>query len=135
MWEAIFGLIGVVVGSGLLLLYNYYRDHREREEKYRVMLYDKRLEAHQGAYYHVEQLLFSFGYRLYGPPLTKDMRTLCREAEEFYDSNCLYLDEQSRGEIVMALLLIKEICYSQTDEKQKQEAFNQLVKAQKAVEA
>jgi hypothetical protein len=99
MWEAIFGLIGVVVGSGLTAGFNYYRDRREREEKYRVMLYEKRLEAHQRAFYYIQKL----NEVLNTAQNDEDIWKVTREAREWWDSNCLYLDEESRKEMIPAI--------------------------------
>ena len=98
MVEAIFGLVGVVVGSGLVLLYNLYRDRREREEKYRVMLYEKRLEAHQKAFCYIQKL----NVALNTAQNDEDLWEVTREAREWWDSNCLYLDEYSRKDLLVA---------------------------------
>lgn len=101
MVEAIFGLVGVVVGSGLVLLYNYYRDRREREEKYRVTLYEKRLEAHQKAFYLIRELNKSFNL----PPEDMDKDKISTiekkraEVDEWWASHCFYVDPKSLDKI------------------------------------
>lgn len=132
MWEAIFGLVGVVVGSGLVLLYNYYRDRREREEKYRVMLYEKRLEVHQKAFYYVQKLLDPLNDYLngYGYPNDEKLAAIYREAKEFHHLNSLYLDEGSRTDMMRAIYSIE--FYFEGDEEIK-DAFDQLRKAREAI--
>lgn len=109
VFQQIIGLVGVIIGAGITLAYNFYRDRREREEKYKFALYAKRLEVYQKAYYHVESLSDKLIYELsgLGDPGTKNVVELCREAKDFYNSNCLYLDEQSRNKTIRAIFKIE----------------------------
>jgi len=133
MLEALFGLIGVLVGSGLVVGYNYLRDRTERQERYRLMLYDKCLEVHQEAFYHVQQLLDQIGlFRVVlKVPTPEEVKQSLREAWRFYDSNCLYLQQAPRNE--MALGLIRVGIYLQEPlAGYKKEVLDQLRKAREA---
>ena len=102
---------------------------RDRDEQYRQMLYPKVLEAYQGTFYHVEQLLNAL---VFGLGSTEKMRPLYQEARGFYDSNCLYLDKRSRHEVIQALLLVI-ICLNDPNETNIKNASNQLEEAHKAI--
>ena len=132
MWEAIFGLIGVVVGSGLVLGYNYYRDRREREEKYRVILYPKRLEVHQKA--------LMWNYKLYSvlnvSIPTQDyeaVREVTVKAREWWESECLYLDEVSRQEMMVAINYVSVYIRWDREHGKPPPVWEQLDKAKKAI--
>jgi len=95
------GLIGIIIGVILSELIRWLRERGEGEEKYRVMLYEKRLEVHQKAFYYVEQLMDQLrGYfERYEYPNRDELAAIYREARGFYYSNSLYLDELSRAEM------------------------------------
>jgi hypothetical protein len=127
--------IAVVAGVIFSEAIRWFRDWRQGKEKYRVMLYEKRLEAHQGAFYHVEQLLnplrdYFTGFGL--STLSTEMQQVYREAKKFYDSNCLYLDEQSRNEMELAIYRIR-LFLEEPDNGLMENAFDQLRKAKKAI--
>jgi len=120
------------------------------------MTYEKRLEAHQKAFSYVYPLslrltnsYFAFAFDWYDKIAfdreyndTEIMRLLL-ELKNFYDSNCLYLDEQSRNEIIRAIVMTGMSFHDSGKEKISKEelkeelkaASDQLLKAQKAIVA
>jgi hypothetical protein len=90
------GFIGLAIGLG----YQEYRIRRERKGKYKDMIFEKRLEAHQGAHYGLKRLSkFMLPYEL-----MKDggLKALHEEMSKYYDwidKNVLYLDGDSRRKI------------------------------------
>ena len=133
MDAAVAGIVGVAVGSGITIGYAWFRDWREGKEKYRVMLYGKRLEVHQQAYYYSVQLLQSFDDYLSDLGLTKEFLPLYQEARDFYYSNSLYLDENSRKLFREALNAIIP-CFEGLDDETVEDVSSRLIKAMRAVE-
>ena len=111
MVEAIFSLVGVVVGSGLVLLYNYYRDRREREDKYRVMTYQKRLEVHQKAFYLIRELNESFpgSIEYMDEDTITAIEKVRAEVEEWWALHCFYLDPKSSDKIMDIVVRSEEL--------------------------
>lgn len=97
--DAWVGLVGIVIGIILSEGIHWLRDRRESKEKYRAMLYGKCLEAHQKAFYYIQKL----NEVLNVAQSDEDIWKVTREAREWWDSNCLYLDEQSRREMIPAI--------------------------------
>ena len=107
-------LVGLITGAvgiaGLLL--NVWTQHQERshalerlklehQERYRSDLYAKRLEVHQRAYLWLMQLIEPVRW-VQDPKLTStDMKTQLKHsanrARDWWDTNCLYLDDESRS--------------------------------------
>ncbi len=87
----LFTLLGMVLG----IVYGEYRLRREQKERFRVMTFEKRLEAHQKAYYWWNNL-----NRVLNVGDTEEIHRIANEAREWYDSSCLFLDTNSRREMV-----------------------------------
>jgi len=134
--DAWIGLVGIVIGIILSEGMRWFRDWRAGKEKYRVMTYEKRLEVYQKAFYHVEQLLDEFVPCVSGGgyPNEEALVFIYREAKSFYDSNCLYLDERSRSEMLEGLQETR-ICLDELDTDLMESTCDQLCKAQEAIEA
>jgi hypothetical protein len=102
---AVIGLVGVIVGVGI----QEFRIWRERKDKYKDMIFEKRLDAHQGAYYWCTTLI-----KLALPQsLLKDggIQALVkgmRDATEWLNKNALYLDEGSVIEMNRFLRYVSE---------------------------
>ena len=104
-------LIAVVIGVVLSEAIRWFRDWREGEEKYRVMLYEKRLEAHQMAFYLIRELNGSF------PGSIEDMdedrvasiEKARAEVDKWWASHCFYLDPKSRDKIMEAIVRSEEL--------------------------
>ena len=109
---AVIGLVGVIVGVGI----QEFRIWRERKDKYKDMVFEKRLDAHQGAYYWCMTL-----FELMLPPkLMKDggVKVAAEEtlkATDWLNKNALYLDEDSRVVMNLFFRYISETCYKYLD--------------------
>ena len=112
-FPAVMTLVGVLVGMGV----QEFRIWREKKDKYKDMVFEKRLDAHQGAYYWVTRLL-----KLMVPPkLMKDggAEVAFKETEkanEWLDKNALYLDENSRIKMLNFIIYIHETLRKYEDE-------------------
>ena len=93
---ALFTLLGVILGLG----YSEYKNRQGRKERFRVMTFEKRLEAHQQAYYWCHKLneVLNIGEKA-------DIHNTANKAREWWNSNCLLLDTNSRREIVQLINL------------------------------
>lgn len=90
---ALIGLFGVIIGALITFLIHW----QERKERYQVLTFPKRLEAHQKALtfcFNIKTLLLS----LYPVEQKKvaELSDLCDKAIEWLKNNLLYLDELSR---------------------------------------
>jgi hypothetical protein len=97
-FPAVMTLVGVLVGVGVQEL----RIWRERRDKYKDMVFEKRLDAHQGAYCRCMRL---FDVMLPNKLMCDEgVRVAMKEAAEtldWLDKNALYLDEDSRVRMVV----------------------------------
>lgn len=102
---AVMGLIGVALGAGI----QEFRIWREKKDKYKDMVFEKRLAAHQGAYYCCQRL-----FNLMTPNLlmiAAGREALRKETWKAYDwflNNALYLDEVSRKKWIDFFRYVKE---------------------------
>ena len=95
---AIMGLVGVIFGVAIVEI----RLWRERKERYQVITFEKRLEVHQQAFAWCMKIVNLLG-QTYGDASSAEvnmhtiaLNKLYNEATEWWWSNCLYLDENSR---------------------------------------
>jgi hypothetical protein len=94
------GFLGLGIGLG----YQEYRIRRERKDKYKDMIFEKRVEAHQGAYYRCYRLQeFLLPYRLVKDGGTKALDGEFYKYKDWLNKNALYLDGVSRIKIHMFL--------------------------------
>ena len=123
-WVGVVGaVIGVLIGSGITLGYSVWRDRWERQERqkdrdehYKQTLYPRRLEAHQQAFYLVRKIAAAMPDSL---KLMKRSRTVTadeasRQLEEWWASNCFYLDEESRRRIIEAIVYAEDLVIDYT---------------------
>ncbi|MBM3156819.1 MAG: hypothetical protein FJ004_05990 [Chloroflexi bacterium] len=91
------GVVGIVIGVMLSEVVRWLRDRGEKQEKYRVMLYEKRLEIHQQA--------FTWLRKLAAVTMASDTekREVISKVDEWWNSNCLYLDDESREAMLDAI--------------------------------
>lgn len=110
------GLIGVGVGSSITLGYNFWRDWSEGREKYRVMLYEKRLEIHQKGFYLVHKLSETMPDSIEGMKRVKaaTINELSHQLEEWWTLNFFYLDEESRRRIIEAIVDAEDLVMDYT---------------------
>ena len=115
-FPAVMGLIGVVVGVAI----HEFRIWREKEDKYKDMIFEKRLDAHQGAYYRCMRLLTVIRpARLMGDGGVKVALKEYEEAKEWVDKNTLYLDEDSINKIERFFTYIVVTVSKYTDGKER----------------
>jgi hypothetical protein len=92
-FPAVMTLVGVVIGVGIQEL----RIWRERKDKYKDMIFEKRLDAHQGGYYWCMKLLsVMMPNRLMKDGGLSDVDEKLGGAMEWLDKNALYLNQDSR---------------------------------------
>jgi len=95
-FPAVMTLVGVLVGLG----FQEFRFRRERKDRYKDMIFEKRLEAHQGAYHRCFRLLeFMFPYRLMRGGGEAALLDEMVEYSDWLNKNTLYLDRDSRTKI------------------------------------
>jgi hypothetical protein len=96
-FPAVMTLVGVLVGVGVEEL----RIWRERKDKYRDMIFEKRLDAHQGAYYWCMKLLsLTMPNKLMRDGGLRDVNEKLGEAMEWVRKNELYLNLDSREKLI-----------------------------------
>lgn len=89
--EWVAAIVGVIIGAAI----QEFRHWRESKERFRVMTFEKRLEAHQRAYYWCHKL-----NEVLNPSNSEEIHKVASEAREWWDSNCLFLDANSRHKMV-----------------------------------
>lgn len=101
------GFLGLAIGYG----YQEYRVRRERKDKYKEVVFERRLDAHQEVYCRLKELLgFMLPHRL----MQKGgVEALIKEISECYkcmDRNTLYLAKDSRIAAVVFLDYARKKC-------------------------
>ena len=111
-FPAVMTVVGVLIGVGIQEL----RIWRERRDKYRDMVFEKRLDAHQGAYYQCMRLSkVSMPWHLVEDGGVENVSKEIDEATEWLNKNALYLDEDSR-ERMEDLMIFLNISASKYEE-------------------
>ena len=103
--NGIFALFGFLIGLG----FSEYRSWRERKERFQVITFDKRLQAHQEAlswFYRLHKSL-NF-YDAFVDKKTDDINKALDEVREWWQTNCLLLDESSRQKMVDSMMAISD---------------------------
>lgn len=114
--ESIIALVAVVV-SGVVgvasLAFNLWNSSQERqnridvmkweqEERYRVRLYGKRLDVHQQAFEWLCKAVEPLKRARSSDARQEDrdeLAAICKDAQRWWDANCLYLDPSSRDKM------------------------------------
>ena len=91
---AFVGLLGVITG----ILANSFWNWIERKERFKVMTFGKRLEAHQSAFYWNQTIHHSLSSHD-----ADRIRRCISEAQEWWNSSCLFLDEKSQKSWIAVL--------------------------------
>ncbi len=106
--QSIVALTAVVV-TGVVslggLFFNLWNSHQERRERYRIAMYEKRLSVHQDAFKWMIRLFepvqrarqLSSGNRDLPDGVEHNLMKVYDEARDWWDSNCLYLDDKARA--------------------------------------
>jgi len=103
---ALVGLLGVVLGVGI----QEFRQWRESKERYQVMTFERRLVVHQKAFYLCHKL-----DRVLPSGDVPRIRLVAEETRQWWDSNCLLVDEDSR-EAMMRLIYAADDYAIETEE-------------------
>ena len=95
---AILGLLGVILGITASALWQW----TEHEERYREMMFEKRLSVHQEAFVLTSEIaekcnLVVIGKRM---PSQDELNSDLREMSTWWRANCLYLDRASRKSFI-----------------------------------
>jgi hypothetical protein len=113
------GLGGVIVG-GLLGLLPYWLS---RSDQYRIMTFEKRLQAYQEAYALVHEVHHNYNeVTLYKDPIDGEIMsekleslfTAVTKATNWYFSNLLYVDENTRNKFAFFLARYRTHVYHKT---------------------
>lgn len=95
----VLALVGVLLGAGITVCMKW----METREKYQEMTFEKRLLVHQEA--------FSWNARLYQAVWSLDsdeIDEVAEKASDWWQNNCLFLDENSRYHMISALNCVYE---------------------------
>jgi hypothetical protein len=93
--NAISGFVGVLVGSCIVMFAQSSNSALERRQRMQLAALDRRLEAHQSA--------FRLWRKLLGAVHDRDrIGSVVIECQEFWESNCLYLDAEVRKAFAIA---------------------------------
>jgi len=84
----IIGLVGVFIGVGI----TEFRLWRESEERYRIITFEKRLVIHQEALSNCYRVY----HHIFSRKTQEKKNTAINEMENWWENNCLLLDEKSR---------------------------------------
>ena len=135
---AIIGFAGVALGALILGITNWLA----RKDKYKDMVFEKRLDAHQGAHYWCMRLMTVMRpdriTRKGGVAAAVEKN---QEALEWLNKNALYLDQDSRLKMVSFVKYIGEASLKYRDEEwrtevhMKEETLNVVMRAAEAATA
>lgn len=111
MDAAVAGLVGALGGAGITTVLTIYRDHRNSKEKYKSMLYEKRLGTYQEALHLTFEFVESIPDSIY--ELKKDRMDEIAAANkkliEFWKLHCLYFDSESVNAITSLVQKFKAV--------------------------
>ena len=107
--EALFGLIGVLIGS-IITIYIFRKERKdrlelssqERKDKFKLVAIEKRLEAHQQALYHWDRLRLI----IHEKDIVK-RNEVTDNASEFWFKNYLYLEKKTRDKFYEVIYLVR----------------------------
>ena len=122
--NGVFALGGVALAIAVEEL----RRWRERRERFRDMTFEKRLQAHQEAYYWVIRL---------GKPYESgdwsDMKSVADKAAEWFSQHCLYLDTHSHNAFSSLLSILYDYIESPQNKDMAQAALEAHIETIKAI--
>lgn len=87
--EAVFGFLGVLVGSLIAGIVQYATSDANLQQQLRLAALDKRIQAHQDAYAKWQSLRFT------NRP-SKEYNELILHCQDWWNNNCLYLTAEAR---------------------------------------
>ena len=77
----------------------------ERKDKYKLIAVEKRLEAHQKAFYYASLFLKAMDIKN-----SEEVKKIFKEAQKFYSNYSLYLNDNIRSKYLEALGFINAYC-------------------------
>ena len=89
--DAIWNFSAVILGAGIVTLFEWIKSKRESIDKFKLVALDKRLAAHQKAYEIMVSLAADFFFLKKESPEKISLKKLA----DFLNKNCLYLDKES----------------------------------------
>ena len=104
--NAFFGLLGVIIGA----LITAWVSNNELNSRFRLAAVEKRLEVYQNAYTLWRRLYFN----LYN---TDGIWAIALECQDFWEKNCLYLDQKSRDTFNKAYMSASNYCNLPNDDR------------------
>jgi len=105
-------IVGTLLGAGIAE----FRHWVERKERYQVITFEKRLEAHQQAFGLCLKVSFLCEEALKNSSeYPKEFADAVSKAMEWWGNNCLYLDEDSREAMLDALEGVTDIVAKQDE--------------------
>ena len=104
-------VIAVVLGVAISELIRLFHDWQERHEKYRLMIYEKRLEAHQEAFYWVRELnrLFTGSMADMDQDRVDKIKEIINKVDTWWGSHCFYLDDKSSDSVLEVMTRSEEL--------------------------
>jgi hypothetical protein len=120
-FPAVMTLVGVLVGVGIQEV----RIQRERRDKYKDMVFERRLDAHQGAFYECMRLINFVrpDSLVIDGGVAKAVKETF-EAHEWLNKNALYLDVDSRTKISELFNSIYEMAFKYYKDDKWRESIN-----------
>jgi hypothetical protein len=117
-FPAVMTLVGVLIGVGI----QEFRIWRERKDKYKDMVFEKRLDVHQGAYYWCMKFVkLMMPHRLMKVVGREALLQASWEFTEWLNKNALYLDEGSVEKLNKFFQYVTETGCKYADEKRKKD--------------
>jgi hypothetical protein len=93
--DAVSAFIGVLVGSAITGIFQYWTSEADRRHQLRIAALEKRLETHQHAYTLWRKLLFADKH-------SKEIYDVVMECQDWWERNCLYLSAPAREAFLKA---------------------------------
>ncbi len=118
----LFTLLGMALGAGI----SEFRHWREHKERFRTMTFEKRLETHQKAYYWWNNL-----NRVLNEGESDKIHRIANEAREWWNNNCLFLDTNSRKEMVG--LMNRAHMYANGNKRAQEDIWDYVIRTAKAI--
>ena len=89
--DAVVGLLGVLIGAGITILYQHFNSISERRHQLRLAALDKRLEVHQKAFSLWREII-----KHLHDESDVEINAIVLRCQDWWESNCLYLTPDAR---------------------------------------
>ena len=91
--KGFFTLLGAFSAILIKMVFDYFKDKRDRQDKYYFALLEKRFKALHEAYALVAEMRHAIN-----PTKVEQREVLDKEVSDWYNANCLYLPPELRNE-------------------------------------